>query len=39
MGGLPGPLESLLNSAEPADLAALLQSMQGVNLRPFSLPP
>jgi len=39
MGGLPGPLESLLTNAEPADLAALLQNMQGVNLRPFSLPP
>ena len=39
VGGLPGPLESLLTNAEPADLAALLQNMQGVNLRPFSLPP
>ncbi|DBB02018.1 TPA: hypothetical protein ACH3X1_000600 [Trebouxia sp. C0004] len=39
MGGLPGPLESLLTNAEPADLAALLQNMQGVTLRPFSLPP
>lgn len=39
MGGLPGPLESLLNGAEPAELAALMQSMQGVNLRPFNLPP
>lgn len=39
MGGIPAPLESLLNNAQPADLAALLQNMQGINLRPVNLPP
>ena len=39
MGGLPTNLENLLNSADPADLTALLRNMQGVNLTPMGLPP
>ena len=39
MGGIPASLENLLNTAEPADLTALLRNMQGVNLTPFNLPP
>lgn len=38
MGGLPQPLESLLSNAEPAQLTALLNNMQGMTL-PFNLPP
>lgn len=39
MGGIPQPLEALLSSAEPAQLTALLQNMQGMNFSPFNLPP
>lgn len=43
MGGLPQPLETLLSSAEPAQLTALLNSMQGMGMQgmtmPFNLPP
>ena len=38
MGELPQPLESLLSNAEPAQLTALLNNMQAMNL-PFNLPP